>query len=61
VWTLETGPRLITSVDVQFDEQVYPRLLCPIQWELSEARGGEDYSQTVSASQGLAGSRRSTV
>jgi hypothetical protein len=41
VWTLETGPCLITSVDVQFDEQVYPRLLCPIEWELSEARGGK--------------------
>jgi hypothetical protein len=40
VWTLETGPRLITSVDVQFDEQVYQRLLGPIKWELSEARGG---------------------
>lgn len=41
VWTLATGSRLLVTTDVTFDEQVFPRLLGPIEWELSEARGGK--------------------
>ena len=41
VWTLATGSSLLVSTDVTFDEQVFPRLLGPIEWEISEARGGK--------------------
>jgi hypothetical protein len=35
VWTLETGARTLTSMQVNFDETRYPRLMGVMEWEFS--------------------------
>jgi hypothetical protein len=55
VWTLETADCVIVSHDVAFDEQVFPCLLGPMEWQLSEARGGKTTLKPSTLHQGSQG------
>ena len=35
IWTLETGPRIVTTTQVKFDESSYPQLMGITEWEFS--------------------------
>ena len=47
VWTLETGPRTVTSMQVTFDETRYPKLMGVTEWEFSTKANREKCKATV--------------
>ena len=48
VWTLETGARTLTSMQVNFDETRYPRLMGVTEWEFSMLAKVEKCKATIS-------------
>ena len=49
VWTLETGARTLTSVQVTFDETSYPQLMGVTEWEFSNIAKVEKCKATINA------------
>ena len=47
VWTLETGPRTLTSTQVRFDETRYPKLMGVTEWEFSMQAKVEKCKATI--------------
>ena len=47
VWTLETGARTLTSMQVNFDETRYPRLMGVTEWEFSLQTNIEKCKATI--------------
>ena len=47
VWTLETGARILTSMQVNFDETRYPKLMGTTEWEFSNQAKVEKCKATI--------------